>query len=156
MNDLSSCFCQGVRTGAVYAAADATAKNTGQQIRYLIETPANPAGGILFRPLVSAGKAGDLWIYESPEGVAGGVVETVYNADRRSDDSSGITVRSNVTTTDDGTQLHVYWVEGNGLIGGVEDADLFILKPSTEYLVRFRANFDATVVDTTLLFALEY
>lgn len=100
--------------------------------------------------------AGDIDIesYEGATASDNGVALTSFNTNRNSGNTPGMVVYTGPTLTDDGTNIHVAWVPptvsgvGQSNPDGVADVDAgeeWILKPSTNYMIRLTNNSGETI-----------
>jgi hypothetical protein len=80
----------------------------------------------------------------------GGTAVTIWNRDRNSAKTAGVTVFHTPTVTDAGTKMSTRWIGGTGFrtdVSGEHRGDSeFILKQNTKYLVRATANTDSIKV----------
>jgi hypothetical protein len=102
---------------------------------------------------VSSGDV-DIVSFEAPTQTDEGSVLTSYNTNRNSANTPGMLVYTGPTITVDGTQIHTAWVPptaagvGQSKNDGVADVNAgeeWIIKPSTEYLIRLTNNAGAAI-----------
>jgi hypothetical protein len=95
---------------------------------------------------VSAGDC-DAYLYEGATVSADGTPETVYNTNRNSTNAAETLLFTDPTVTDPGTEIHHVWMPPTGAgvgsstgLSKVSFDEEWLLKPSTDYLIRLTNN----------------
>ena len=122
-------------------------------LKVQFKTPVAATGGIIhYRPalIVSSKDSLTIKFYEAAEGLAGGTAVTPVNRNRNSTEVSGVTVKTGVTTTGNGTQISEAYIPGATGVGGTSSGNMlsasneWVLKPNTEYLIEFTNSSSAS------------
>jgi hypothetical protein len=126
-----------IHSGLYYNVKNwASVSGSGTQFNLLLKVPAAKLPHLVYAIL--AGDIFDYTLYEGTTVSADGAAQSVFNSNRNSANASGVTVFTGPTVTATGTAI-----QAGQLLGGTKgnaavdrEAEL-ILKPSTNYLLRF-------------------
>jgi len=125
-----------------------SAMNTSETIEIMFVTPDTTKHAHWSLTAQSSGAA-TVEVYEGGT-ATGGTAVTIWNRNRNSDNTAGVTVFHTPSITADGTKMATKWIGGSGFrtdVSGEHRGDSeFILKQNTKYIVRATANADGIEV----------
>ena len=137
-----------IEDGKVFQHIDRHSITNNGVFNYLIKTPASPAHVELLR-LAATSKSSPVYVDLFENGVvsANGTSESLFNLNRQSTTAPQTLLYMAPTVTSDGPSLMQGESTGDKNVGGLVDWDSrMILKPSTNYLVRYQNVSGATAV----------
>lgn len=113
---------------------------------HLLKNPAGSFPHLRWWRFITTASPGMIMIFKNPTTTADGTATNTVNLNDNSTNTPNLQLFSNPTVTDPGTEMYVDYVTGTKLQGGSPDKIIseIILKPSTNYLIRYtnRAGVD--------------
>ena len=144
-----------IHKGEAYSASDkVTGLNTGDSFDILLKNPAGNFPHFRVFEFDSDKSPGDIFIYEAPTTSADGTPLTLNNLNRNSSNTPDLSVFTEPTLSDVGTRLEYHQITGTKASGGSSQSATteWILKTNTDYLVRFTAGANGTIIGWYIFF----
>ncbi len=130
-----------IHDGEFFSHSNKHSVSSGNSFDILIKIPSNVTPHLRYGYSVE-NAPGDLFLYEAPTTTADGSQLVVRCVNRNSSNISGVTIFSSPTVTDVGTILQYNFMSGSFFSGGSTESLIieWILKPNTNYLIRYTNN----------------
>lgn len=143
-----------VHSGKAFLVNGKHSINNAATDYYLLKVPAASYPHLRQVKITGTGGPMDIYLFESPTTSADGTGMTEINYNRNSANAPTMTVFADPTVSADGTELEYLLVTGTKHDTGLSEGEQieFVLKPSTNYLVKVTNNSGSTVSYALKLF----
>jgi hypothetical protein len=143
-----------VHSGKAFLVNGKHSITNGSTDYYLLKVPANSYPHLRNVEVTASAGPMDIYLFEAPTTTNDGTGMTEVNYNRNSANTPSMTVFADPTVTVDGTELEYLIVTGtkHDAGSGMNAQTEFVLKPSTNYLVKITNNSGSTVTYALKLF----